>query len=95
MSSYFFSNGIYHLPFQTQRKTAGTDSIHDQTAYLEKEDLEKLRDWSKVESYPILQFLGDAVFIPSGAPHQVRQASCQFDLIGGFLFLGEKFAFMY
>ncbi|CAF1340535.1 unnamed protein product [Adineta steineri] len=57
---------------RTQRKAAGTDSIHDQTAYLEKEDLEKLRDWSKVESYPILQFLGDAVFIPSGAPHQVK-----------------------
>ncbi|CAF2410229.1 unnamed protein product [Rotaria sp. Silwood2] len=57
---------------RSQRKAAGSDSIHDQTAYLEKEDLERLRDWSKVESYPILQFLGDAVFIPSGAPHQVK-----------------------
>ena len=56
---------------KAHRKSAGSDSIHDQTSYLEKEDLEKLRDWSKVESYPILQFLGDAVFIPSGAPHQV------------------------
>ena len=60
------------LSFQAQRKVPGTDSIHDQTAYLEKEDLEKLREWSKVESYPMLQFEGDAVFIPSGAPHQVR-----------------------
>jgi hypothetical protein len=59
------------LSRQTQRKTAGSDSIHDQTAYLEKDDLDKLRDWSNVESYPILQFLGDAVFIPSGSPHQV------------------------
>jgi lysine-specific demethylase 3 len=49
----------------------GSDSIHDQTAYLEKEDLENLKQWNQVESYPILQFLGDAVFIPSGAPHQV------------------------
>ncbi|UJR20979.1 hypothetical protein I4U23_024085 [Adineta vaga] len=57
---------------RTHRKAHGSDSIHDQTAYLEKEDLEKLREWSKVESYPILQFLGDAVFIPSGAPHQVK-----------------------
>ncbi|CAF2649276.1 unnamed protein product [Rotaria sp. Silwood2] len=57
---------------RTQRKTAGSDSIHDQTAYLEREDLEKLKDCSNVEAYPILQFLGDAVFIPSGAPHQVK-----------------------
>ena len=49
----------------------GSDPIHDQTAYLEQDDLEKLRQRSQVESYAILQFLGDAVFIPSGAPHQV------------------------
>ncbi|CAF1270697.1 unnamed protein product [Adineta steineri] len=57
---------------RTQRKTSGSDEIHDQTAYLEKEDLENLKCWNQVEAYPILQFLGDAVFIPSGAPHQVR-----------------------
>lgn len=57
---------------RTRRKCPGSDTIHDQTAYLEKEDLEKLREWSQVECYPILQFLGDAVFIPSGAPHQVK-----------------------
>jgi len=57
---------------RAQRKAPGSDSIHDQTAYLEKDDLDKLREWSKVESYPILQFEGDAVFIPSGAPHQVK-----------------------
>ncbi|CAF1538800.1 unnamed protein product, partial [Rotaria sordida] len=57
---------------RTQRKTTGSDSIHDQTTYLEREDLEKLKDCSNVEAYPILQFLGDAVFIPSGAPHQVK-----------------------
>ncbi|CAF1023231.1 unnamed protein product [Adineta ricciae] len=57
---------------RAHRKAPGSDTIHDQTAYLEKEDLEKLREWSKVESYPVLQFLGDAVFIPSGAPHQVK-----------------------
>lgn len=39
--------------------------------YLEKEDLENLKRWNQIEAYPILQFLGDAVFIPSGAPHQV------------------------
>jgi len=60
------------ISIQTQRKCPGSDTIHDQTAYLEKEDLEKLREWSQVEAYPILQFEGDAVFIPSGAPHQVK-----------------------
>lgn len=34
--------------------------------------MENLKESSNVESYPILQFLGDAIFIPSGAPHQVR-----------------------
>jgi hypothetical protein len=76
---------------------AGSDSIHDQTTYLEKEDLEKLKNWSNVESYPILQFLGDAVFIPSGAPHQVIKIFILFESFFIFIdfLLGEKFTFMY
>lgn len=57
---------------RTHRKIAGTDSIHDQTAYLEQEDLIQLKQQNNVESYAILQFEGDAIFIPSGAPHQVK-----------------------
>ena len=50
---------------------AGSDFIHDQITYLEQEDLDELKSLYNVDCYPILQFLGDAVFIPSGAPHQV------------------------
>lgn len=47
------------------------DPIHDQSWYLD----ETLRDrlWTEhgVRGYTILQCVGDAVFIPAGAPHQV------------------------
>lgn len=79
---------------QTQRKGAGFDAIHDQTAYLEKEDLDNLKEMSHVESYPILQFLGDAIFIPSGAPHQVKEQIMSLLLFYENL-LGEKFTFMH
>ena len=48
------------------------DPIHDQTNYLDNEALKLLKKEYDVEVYTIVQFLGDAVFIPSGAPHQVR-----------------------
>ncbi|CAF0777423.1 unnamed protein product [Didymodactylos carnosus] len=54
-----------------KKKTYGTDPIHDQQTYLEKKHLEELEKYG-VYSYPIVQYLGDAVFIPSGAPHQVK-----------------------
>ncbi|OXU20831.1 hypothetical protein TSAR_013383, partial [Trichomalopsis sarcophagae] len=48
------------------------DPIHDQSFYLDKTMRDKLyRDYG-VEGYTILQCLGDAVFVPAGAPHQVR-----------------------
>lgn len=48
------------------------DPIHDQSWYLDGPLRERLyRDYA-VEGYPIAQCLGDAVFIPAGAPHQVR-----------------------
>lgn len=48
------------------------DPIHDQNWYLDNELRERLYDDYGVEGYPIAQCLGDAVFIPAGAPHQVR-----------------------
>ena len=33
--------------------------------------LKRLKDEYDVVGWPIAQFLGDAVFIPAGAPHQV------------------------
>lgn len=48
------------------------DAIHDQSWYLDSTLRERLYREYGVEGYPIAQCLGDAVFIPAGAPHQVR-----------------------
>lgn len=48
------------------------DPIHDQSWYLDGPLRERLYKEYAVEGYPIAQCLGDAVFIPAGAPHQVR-----------------------
>ncbi|XP_071828267.1 uncharacterized protein [Apostichopus japonicus] len=48
------------------------DPIHDQSWYLDEEKLARLKEEYKVEGWAIAQCLGDAVFIPAGAPHQVR-----------------------
>lgn len=48
------------------------DPIHDQSWYLDGPLRERLYKEYGVEGYPIVQCLGDAVFVPAGAPHQVR-----------------------
>ncbi|XP_037948514.1 lysine-specific demethylase 3A-like [Teleopsis dalmanni] len=48
------------------------DPIHDQNWYLDDELRMRLLKEYGVEGYPIVQCLGDAVFIPAGAPHQVQ-----------------------
>lgn len=58
-------------------ETGGTlkpnhDPIHDQSRYLDGALRERLYKEYGVEGYAIVQCLGDAVFIPAGAPHQVR-----------------------
>lgn len=47
------------------------DAIHDQKWYLDNELRKRLHNEFQVEGYQIVQFLGDAIFIPAGAPHQV------------------------
>lgn len=49
-----------------------SDPIHDQNWYLDGPLRERLYKTYGVEGYPIAQCLGDAIFIPAGAPHQVR-----------------------
>jgi len=47
------------------------DPIHDQSWYLDERLRERLLREHGVRGYTILQCLGDAVFIPAGAAHQV------------------------
>lgn len=46
------------------------DPIHDQNCYIDQELRLKLEEES-IRGYTIVQYEGDAVFIPAGAPHQV------------------------
>lgn len=48
------------------------DAIHDQSWYIDKELGDRLLKEYGVQGYTIVQCLGDAIFIPAGAPHQVR-----------------------
>ena len=48
------------------------DAIHDQSWYLDEELRDRLYKEYQVQGYTIVQCFGDAVFIPAGAPHQVR-----------------------
>lgn len=48
------------------------DPIHDQSWYLDADLRTRLYREYDVTGYAIVQCLGDAVFIPAGAPHQVR-----------------------
>ncbi|KAL2550787.1 lysine-specific demethylase JMJ25-like [Forsythia ovata] len=51
--------------------------IHDQTFYLNEKHKKQLKEEFDVEPWTFEQYLGEAVFIPAGCPHQVRnRQSC-------------------
>lgn len=51
----------------------GSDPIHDQLFYLDQPLLDRLYTCTGVLPCTIVQFRGDAVFIPAGAAHQVSR----------------------
>ncbi|XP_069052136.1 lysine-specific demethylase 3B isoform X3 [Lepisosteus oculatus] len=57
---------------QGQENPPDHDPIHDQSWYLDQELRRRLYEEYGVQGWAIVQFLGDAVFIPAGAPHQVH-----------------------
>ncbi|KAK9063146.1 hypothetical protein SSX86_017016 [Deinandra increscens subsp. villosa] len=51
--------------------------IHDQTFYFDEKHKKRLKEEFGVEPWTFEQYLGEAVFIPAGCPHQVRnRQSC-------------------
>ena len=53
------------------KQGAGTDPIHDQLIYLDSDLRQRLLKEYGVKGWTIAQAVGDAIFIPAGAPHQV------------------------
>lgn len=61
------------------------DPIHDQSWYLDETLRDRLWKEYRVEGYAIAQCLGDAIFIPAGAPHQVRNLHSCIKVAGDFV----------
>ncbi|KAJ7666546.1 hypothetical protein B0H17DRAFT_1089633 [Mycena rosella] len=55
--------------------TVGLDPIHSQQVYLDDEARRELYEQCGVKSYRVYQKAGEAVFIPAGCAHQVRNLS--------------------
>ena len=49
-----------------------SDPIHDQSIYLDLKLRRRLSEEYGVTGWEIIQFVGDSIFIPAGAPHQVK-----------------------
>ena len=66
-----FLNEIKNDVKSRRSLTNANDPIHDQINYLNNEMLKRLKDDHGVDVFTVVQFVGDAIFIPAGAAHQV------------------------
>ncbi|CAE6143021.1 unnamed protein product [Arabidopsis arenosa] len=55
--------------------------IHDQTLFLSESQKEQLKEEFDIEPWTFEQHLGEAVFIPAGCPHQVRNRQVALDFV--------------
>ncbi|KAK9145591.1 hypothetical protein Sjap_005494 [Stephania japonica] len=63
--------------FKNEPVSSVIHPIHDQTLFLNESHKKKLKEEFGVEPWTFEQYLGEAVFIPAGCPHQVRnRQSC-------------------
>jgi lysine-specific demethylase 3 len=71
---------LLHRIAQEKREKYSVDSdpIHDQQTYLDDQLRGRLYREYGITGYEFVQCLGDAVFIPAGAPHQVSPLGFNF-----------------
>lgn len=66
---------FYHINNQPVQSVI--HPVHDQTLYLNERHKKQLKEEFGVQPWTFEQYLGEAVFIPAGCPHQVRnRESC-------------------
>ena len=70
------ANKIRNFLSKKEGKITSGDLIHDQRFYIDAKMLVDLKAEFNVTPYTILQFEGDAIFIPAGSPHQVSIFDC-------------------
>ena len=79
------------LPQDALRKTGNFanykcgDPIHDQLIYLSQEHIGKLKEDTGIDTYTIIQNRYDAIYIPAGCPHQVRNLTSCFKVAFDFV----------